>query len=201
MTVPGVVVCRTGTANLASVIAALRRAGAAPRTSHSADDIRTASHVVLPGVGTFGAAMDTLRSTGTDDALKQRIESGRPLLAICVGFQLLCRTSEESPDAVGLGLIDDRVTRFPDGVRVPQFGWNSLAPGSGCRTLVAGHAYFANSYRLERAPRGWRAAMADHGGPFVAALERDALVACQFHPELSGSWGAALIGRWLAMPC
>ena len=201
MTVPGVVVCRTGTANLASVIAALRRAGAAPRTSHSADDIRTASHVVLPGVGTFGAAMDTLRSTGTDDALKQRIESGRPLLAICVGFQLLCRTSEESPDAVGLGLIDDRVTRFPDGVRVPQFGWNSLAPGSGCRTLVAGHAYFANSYRLERAPRGWRAAIADHGGPFVAALERDALVACQFHPELSGSWGAALIGRWLAMPC
>ena len=145
--------------------------------------------------------MDTLRNTGTDDALKQHIGSGKPLLAICVGFQLLCHASEESPGAIGLGLIDDRVTRFPEGVRVPQFGWNSLAPDSGCRTLAAGHAYFANSYRLERAPRGWRAAMADHGGPFVAALERDGLVACQFHPELSGSWGAALIGRWLAMPC
>lgn len=201
MTVPEVVVCRTGTANLASVLAALRRAGGVPRTGRSADEILTATHVVLPGVGTFGAAMDTLRDTGTDDALKQRIDSGKPLLAICVGFQLLCRSSEESPGATGLGLIDDRVTRFPEEVRVPQFGWNSLAPDSGCRTLAAGHAYFANSYRLERAPRDWRAATSDHGGPFVAALERDTLVACQFHPELSGSWGAALIRRWLAMPC
>ena len=201
MTVPDVVVCRTGTANLASVLAALRRAGGLPRTGRSPDEIRAATHVVLPGVGTFGAAMDTLRGAGTADALSEHIDSGKPLLAICVGFQLLCRSSEESPGAAGLGLIDDAVTRFPEGVRVPQFGWNSLAPGSGCRTLVAGHAYFANSYRLESAPRGWCAAMADHGGPFVAALERDALVACQFHPELSGCWGEALIRRWLATPC
>ncbi|MDE0046234.1 MAG: imidazole glycerol phosphate synthase subunit HisH [bacterium] len=201
MTVPDVVVCRTGTANLASVLAALRRAGGLPRTGRSPDEIRAATHVVLPGVGTFGAAMDTLREAGTADALRQHIDSGKPLLAICVGFQLLCRSSEESPGAAGLGLIDDGVARFPEGVRVPQFGWNSLAPGSGCRTLVAGHAYFANSYRLESVPRGWCAAMADHGGPFVAALERDALVACQFHPELSGCWGEALIRRWLAAPC
>ncbi|MDE0239327.1 MAG: imidazole glycerol phosphate synthase subunit HisH [bacterium] len=201
MTVPDIVVCRTGTANLASVLAALRRAGGLPRTGRSPDEIRAATHVVLPGVGTFGAAMDTLREAGTADALRQHIDSGKPLLAICVGFQLLCRSSEESPGATGLGLIDDGVARFPEGVRVPQFGWNSLAPGSGCRTLVAGHAYFANSYRLESVPRGWCAAMADHGGPFVAALERDALVACQFHPELSGCWGEALIRRWLAAPC
>lgn len=201
MTVPDVVVCLTGTANLASVLAALRRAGGLPRASRSPDEIRAATHVVLPGVGTFGAAMDTLLDTGAADALRQHIDSGKPLLAICVGFQLLCRSSEESPGATGLGLIDDGVTRFPEGVRVPQFGWNSLAPGSGCRTLAAGHAYFANSYRLESAPHGWCAAMADHGGPFVAALERDALVACQFHPELSGCWGEALIRRWLATPC
>ena len=201
MTVPDVVVCRTGTANLASVLAALRRAGGLPRTGRSPDEIRAATHVVLPGVGTFGAAMDALRNAGTADALREHIDGGKPLLAICVGFQLLCRSSEESPGATGLGLIDDAVTRFPEGVRVPQFGWNSLAPAGGCRTLVAGHAYFANSYRLETAPRGWRAAMADHGGPFVAALERDALVACQFHPELSGCWGEALIRRWLATPC
>ncbi len=198
---PDVVVCRTGTANLASIIAALRRAGSTPRTGRSPDEIRSASHVVLPGVGTFGAAMATLDDTGTADALRRHIDSGKPLLAICVGFQLLCRSSEESPTATGLGLIDDAVTRYPASVRVPQFGWNSLVPESGCRTLGPGHAYFANSYRLEHAPRGWHAAMADHGGPFVAALERDALVACQFHPELSGSWGEALIGRWLAMSC
>lgn len=198
---PDVVVCRTGTANLASVLVALRRAGGMPRTGLSPDEIRAATHVVLPGVGTFGVAMDTLRDTGAADGLRQHIDSGKPLLAICVGFQLLCRFSEESPGATGLGLIDDGVTRYPEGVRGPQFGWNSLAPGSGCRTLVAGHAYFANSYRLESAPYGWCAAMADHGGPFVAALERDALVACQFHPELSGCWGEALIRRWLATPC
>ena len=108
---------------------------------------------------------------------------------------------EESPGVPGLGLIDSAITRFPSHVRVPQFGWNALTPADGCATLVAGHAYFANSYRLEAVPEGWFAAMSDHGGPFVAALEKGALVACQFHPELSGPWGEALIRRWLSTPC
>ncbi len=201
MTARDVAVCHTGTANLASVMAALRRAGAAPRLTEAPATVLEAGHVVLPGVGSFGAAMDTLGPSGAADALRERMARGRPTLAICVGLQLLCRASTESPGAAGLGLIDDVITRFPAQVRVPQFGWNAVTPENGCAVLTAGHAYFANSYRLETAPQGWRAAMANHGGPFVAALERGALVACQFHPELSGSWGGALLGRWLGLPC
>ncbi|MCP4246745.1 MAG: imidazole glycerol phosphate synthase subunit HisH, partial [bacterium] len=100
-----------------------------------------------------------------------------------------------------------RVTRFGAGVRVPQLGWNRVEPTPGCVLSQPGYAYFANSYRLVECPTGWRAAYADHGGRFVAALERGPLLACQFHPELSGSWGIALLGRWLeagvreAAPC
>ena len=172
MNVRDVAVCRTGTANLASVLAGLRRAGGAPRLTHAPGEILAAGHVMLPGVGSFGAAMETLRRSGTAEALKQRMARGKPTLAICVGLQLLCRASEESPGVQGLGLIDDTVTRYPPHVRVPQIGWNALMPADDCATLVAGHAYFANSYRLEAVPEGWFAAMSDHGGPFVAALEK-----------------------------
>jgi glutamine amidotransferase len=72
-----------------------------------------------------------------------------------------------------------------------------VAAGPGCRLLTDGFAYFANSYKLDAVPDGWRGATADHGGPFAAALERGAVLACQFHPELSGPWGQALVERWL----
>lgn len=201
MSVCDVAICRTGTANLASVMAALARADALPHLDHTPGEIVEASHVMLPGVGSFGAAMATLERSGAADALKERLARGRPILAICVGLQLLCRASEESPGVSGLGLIDETVTRFPAHVRVPQFGWNAITPTNDGMTLQAGHAYFANSYRLEVAPAGWGVAMSNHGGPFVAALQKGALVACQFHPELSGSWGESLIRRWLATSC
>ena len=91
---PEIVVCRTGTANLASVFAGLRRAGGGPRMAESADDVTQAGHVMLPGVGAFGASMTALRDGGLDAALRERIDSGRPTLAICVGLQLLCRDSD-----------------------------------------------------------------------------------------------------------
>ena len=98
----------------------------------------------------------------------------------------------------GLGTLSAGVTRFPDGVRVPQLGWNRIDAAAGCRFLRSGHAYFANSYRIAgTGVDGWHAAISDHGGPFVAAVERGAVVACQFHPELSGTWGIDLLSRWL----
>ena len=102
-----VVVCRTGTANLASVMAGLRRGGGAPRLARSPGEILEARHVMLPGVGSFGAAMETLARSGAAVALKERMIRARPTLAICVGLQLLARQSEESPGVPGLGLIDD----------------------------------------------------------------------------------------------
>jgi len=191
-----VVVLPTGTANLASVLAALRRLGAAPGLAADAAVVEAAERVVLPGVGTFGAALAGLREAGLAEAIAARVRAGRPTLAMCVGLQVLFEGSDESPESQGLGVIAGRVGRFPETVRVPQFGWNRIEPEPGCRFLVPGYAYFANSYRVLAAP-GCRIATAEHGERFVAALERDRVVACQFHPELSGAYGHRLIGRWL----
>ena len=87
--------------------------------------------------------------------------------------------------------------RFGEGVRVPQLGWNQIVPAAECQLLRGGYAYFANSYRLIEPPPGFAVATADHGGPFVAAIERGPLLACQFHPELSGAWGIELLRRWI----
>jgi glutamine amidotransferase len=191
-----VVVLPTGTANLASVLAALRRLGAAPRIAEDADAVRDAERVVLPGVGTFGAAMAGLRRAGLDAVIAMRMRAGRPTLAMCVGLQILFESSEESPGIEGIAVLRGAVGRFPDTVRIPQFGWNQVEPEPGCRYLQAGYAYFANSYRVTEA-RGCKVARAEHGERFVAALERDQVLACQFHPELSGRYGHELIGRWL----
>jgi imidazole glycerol phosphate synthase glutamine amidotransferase subunit len=192
-----VVVVPTGTANLASVLAALARLGARARIADDAAMVEGADHVVLPGVGSFGATMAGLRAAGLTDALAARVGDGLATLAMCVGLQVLFEASEESPGAVGLGVLPGRVGRFPEAVRVPQFGWNRVTPEPGCRLVEPGYAYFANSYRVLEAP-GCAAATAEHGGRFVAALERDRVLACQFHPELSGVYGHDLIARWLA---
>lgn len=197
-----IAVVRTGSANLASVIAALERAGRAPRLVEDAAEVAGAERLVLPGVGAFGAVMARLEELGLVGALRDRIAAGSPTLAICLGLQVLAEGSDESPGVPGLGIVPGRASRFDGDVVVPQLGWNRVECGPGCLLLADGAAYFANSYRLDAAPEGWAAAWSDHGGPFVAALERGPVLACQFHPELSGSWGAALLGRWLGVaPC
>jgi imidazole glycerol-phosphate synthase subunit HisH len=193
-----VLIVPTGTANLASVQAAFRRLGASPRVDEDPATILAASHVMLPGVGAFGAAMARLNRSGADRALVSRIAEDLPTIAICVGHQLLFETSDESPATAGLGVIPGHIGRFPEDVRVPQFGWNEVVPEPGCRLLARGHAYFANSYRATAAP-GWKIATAEHGGPFVAAMERGRVLGTQFHPELSGAYGHALLARWLEL--
>ena len=192
-----VCVVRTGVANLASVVTGLERVGASPRVGNDPVEIANAQWVVLPGVGAFGAGMTQLRADGLVEPLRHRIAAGLPTLAVCLGLQLLCEGSEESPGVEGLGVVPGRVTRFPETLRVPQLGWNQVEPTPGCRLVEPGFAYFANSFRLAETPHGWRAAHADYGGGFVAALERGRVLACQFHPELSSAWGIALLKRWL----
>jgi glutamine amidotransferase len=195
---PEVVIVPTGTANIASVKAAFRRLGAEPRVSESPGDVTGASHVMLPGVGAFGTAMARLVKLGLDTALIERIAADRPTIAICVGHQLLFEISDENPGVRGLGIVNGPVGRFPDNVRVPQFGWNEVRPGEGARLLDSGYAYFANSYRATEAP-GWTVARATHGGTYLAAMERGNIVGCQFHPELSGAYGQALLARFLEL--
>lgn len=195
---PEVLIVPTGVANTASVMAAFRRLGAEPRLAERAGEVVQASHVMLPGVGAFGPAMARLREHGLDVALRERIVADRPTVCICVGHQLLFEASEESPGVAGLGVVEGEVGRFAGEVRVPQFGWNRVRPGEACSLLGDGYAYFANSYRALAAP-GWRVALGEHGGRFVAAVERGKVIGCQFHPELSGAYGAALLARFLEL--
>jgi glutamine amidotransferase len=193
-----VVLMCTGTANLASVAAAFHRAGCSVRMSEAPDDASGAALLVLPGVGAFGPVSDRLDALGLRTPLANRIRAGQPTMAVCLGMQLLGEDSEESPGAAGLGVIPATATSLPAGVRRPQLGWNRVAAGAGCRLLSDGTAYYANSFKFDTVPDGWSGALTDHGGEFVAAIERGAVLACQFHPELSGTWGQALVERWLA---
>jgi len=194
---PEVLIVCTGTANLASIGAGLRRVGATPRVSSIAAEVELVERVVVPGGGAFATARARVREARLDVVLRERVRAGRPTLAICLGLQLLCAASDESPGVDGLGVIGVRVRRFPADVRVPQLGWNYVQAGETSRLLRSGYAYFATSYRLATAPAGWSAAYADHGGRFVAAFERGAVLACQFHPEVSGPWRLELLRRWL----
>lgn len=187
----------TGIANIASLEAAFSRLGYSCKVTHDIHDVESANPLVLPGVGNFGAGMQMLKQHGLLDPLKERIASGLPMLAICLGMQLLARKSEESPEENGLDIFDTAVTHFPDTVRTPQFGWNMVNPQGSSFIQTAGYAYFANSYRYTSVPEGWTPSFSEHGGSFVSALEKGGILCCQFHPELSGAWGEEILRQWL----
>lgn len=193
----------TGVSNLASIEAGLRRAGAAPRVSRDPSEVRSAPRAVLPGVGSFACARERLTETGLDEALLDRLGNDLPLLSICLGLQLLCEGSEESPGSPGLGVVPARVEALDPRVPTPHLGWNRVRPcapaqGEEPRGLLEeGHAYFAHGFGLRSIPVGFTGAVTRHGSPFVAALERGSLLACQFHPEISGTYGLDLMKRFL----
>jgi len=197
MSQPFVQIVRTGMANMASVASAFERLGVSSSFVERPADVDRAAAVVLPGVGSFGAAMTQLERSRLIAPLRRRMLDRRPTLAICLGLQLLCTESEESPGVRGLDVLPTRIERFTGRARIPHMGWNDVEPGSQCELLQPGCAYFANSYRLREAPDDWFNASTEYGGRFIAALERGSLLACQFHPELSGGWGMALLQRWL----
>ena len=205
-----VVVIATGVANVASVEAAFRRLGATVRLSTDPGDVTAADRVVLPGVGSFAAGMDRLEAAGLVPVVRERIVAGRPTLAICLGAQLLAAESEESPGVHGVGVWPEVTVKRLAGPpgwsgSLPHLGWNRVEPLSDLArggepasvSLEAGYAYFANSFGLPALPDGWSGAFSMHGFPFVAAVTRGAVLACQFHPELSGAYGQSLLARWL----
>ena len=192
-----VVIVDSGVANLASIAGAFRRLGATVVVSADPAATRAAQRLILPGVGAFGAGMAGLRSRGLDAVIQELVARGTPVLGVCLGMQMLCEASEESPGVPGIGLIAGTCRRLPPNVRIPHLGWNSVNTEPGARFVIDGVAAFANSYALRERPPGWTAASTTHGVPFVAALERGQILACQFHPELSGRYGAALLERWL----
>lgn len=190
-----VTVIDTEIANIASIEAALARQGAIVSFAKGRSDIEDASAVLLPGVGAFAAGMERLRESDFDTALINRISFGKPTLGICLGMQLFCDASEESPGTKGLGIIPSQIRRFPDTVAVPHLGWNAVQ--SDIRGLEGGDAYFANSYCLPEVPVGWNICKALYGVEFVAAAKKGAVMITQFHPELSGQFGGQVLDLWL----
>ena len=200
-----VLIIKTGIANTASVEAAFKRCRVNPILSDDPQQIADAEQVVLPGVGAFGPAMAKLRQTGIDEVLIQKINADKPLLGICLGMQLLFANSSESPDVEGLAVFDTKISLISGAeLRVPHFGWNEVQPFGQTQYLSTGYAYFAHSFRVkdndfnQLATSGTRSA---YGGSFISAIEQGRLLACQFHPELSGLWGAQLLQNWLEGTC
>lgn len=196
------VIVSTGVSNIASVRAMALRAGIDPVVSTDPGIIRTAKAVILPGVGSFASGMERLRSTGIDTAIRQRVACGHGLFAICLGLQMLFESSEESPGVTGLGVATGTVTRFSQVPRIPHMGWNELRASDKSEIFRTADVYYANSYRVTRPPAGWRCSMTRYGGDFIGAMEltrAPAIVACQFHPELSGTAGMSIFNRWLAL--
>ena len=188
----------TGLANTASVVAAFQRLGASCRLVQTVPEVDDSESLVLPGVGAFGPAMERLQTLGLIEPLRRRVLAGRPTLGICLGMQLMAESSEESLGVTGLSCFEGTVTAFDNTVNTPQFGWNEIAPqSSGTFLNEGGMVYFANSYRLKDAPNGWVSARCEYGGAFCAALVRGAVLACQFHPELSGQYGEQILSNWL----
>ena len=199
-------IAATGAANLASVRAMCVRAEVEAIVTSDPDLLYAAERALLPGVGAFGAAMKALRAAGLDSALLARTRERKPTMGICLGMQLFCAGSEESPGVAGIGALPSRVERFRVDLPLPQLGWNRIAPPAGPTLLEEGWAYFANSFRVKDCPPGFRAAESAYGESFAAALEScsegedlPSILLCQFHPELSGPWGLRLFKRWMGM--
>ena len=192
-------IINTGVANIRSLQAAFDRMGRPWNLTESIDDINAAAHVVLPGVGAYAAAAESIDKLGLRETITARLKNHDvATLCICLGMQLLGTASEESDGVTGLGVIDKTITRFGDNVQVPQLGWNNVVPNeSNTQTLFEpGEAYFANSFRLSSPPEGWNYATTDYGGEFISCLWQGKTLACQFHPELSGKWGQTLLETW-----
>lgn len=190
-----VAIINTGVSNAASIARACVRVGFEPRPVATPQEIEQAAAVVLPGVGSFSAGMAALRRSGLSEAIKDRVSAGRPTLAICLGMQLLAEGSEEAPGVKGLGLVPGVARRFPVGHRVPHLGWNRVSPDPGF-SFAPGTAYFVHSYRFTVWDHLWSCARSEHAGEFVALASRGPVLACQFHPELSGAYGQSLLRLW-----
>jgi glutamine amidotransferase len=188
-----------GINNLRSVQKAFEYLGFEAQVTRDAETLAAASKIVLPGVGAFGAAMKSLQDAELADALLDTVGEGKPFLGICLAQQLLFDWSEELGLHAGLGLISGKVLRLPDApdLKIPHIGWSSLHFPRDTK-LFAGVepgalVYFVHSYHVVPDENDVIAATSRHGIPFVAAVERDNVMAVQFHPEKSSTVGLKIL--------
>lgn len=188
-----------GAGNLQSVKKALDYIGKPSEITYDKKKISVASHIILPGVGSFGDAMDSLRKRELEDVIKDAVNGTRPFLGICLGLQLLFGESEESPGAKGLGIFDGKIVKIPNenGLKVPHIGWNSISlkqkDGIFKNIPDESYFYFVHSYYLKDAEPSCVAATTHYGVEIECAVQRGLAAATQFHPEKSGEIGLQIL--------
>lgn len=188
--------------NIKSVEKAVEFHGGKAVITRDRDVILNSDKVILPGVGNFGDAMNKLRSYKLDNVICDVCDMGKPFLGICLGLQLLYKSSEESAGVTGLGILDGEIKQIPDnGLKVPQIGWNSLEITEGAKLFkgISGnpYVYFVHSYYLKSANPAEVAAKTHYSVEIHASVEKGNIFACQFHPEKSGEVGLAILKNFL----
>ena len=180
-----------GAGNLQSVKKALDYLGCESVITNNKEVIESVSHVILPGVGSFGDAMDSIRERGLEEVIKNAASGEKKFLGICLGLQLLFEESEESPGVKGLGIPEN------PGLKVPHMGWNSVdikqADGIFKDIKNDSYFYFVHSYYLKDAKKNIVAACADYRVNIQCAVQKGKVCATQFHPEKSGEIGLKLL--------
>jgi len=193
-----------GAGNIRSIEKALEHVGAVVQVTGDPTAVASAQAVVLPGVGSGGAAMARMRQRGLDDAIRQAIQQGKPFLGICLGMQLLADHHAEG-EVDGLGLFRGEVRQIPHGPKIPHMGWNQVRPLHAGLPIFASipedtYFYFAHSYYVEPQDQQGVAAVTDYGSPYCSVIVTERVWGTQFHPEKSGSVGLQLLKnfvRWV----
>ncbi|HEX3071781.1 MAG TPA: imidazole glycerol phosphate synthase subunit HisH [Thermoanaerobaculia bacterium] len=185
-------------ANVANIARALRTVDANLQITRDPDAIASAEKLVLPGVGSFIAAMCWLEENRIEKAIRAAVANGASLLGVCVGHQLLFDVSHEMGTTPGLGLVRGEVHKFEGSLPVPQIGWNRVQSAGGplFEGVENGVFYFVNSYAVSNAPD--EIAHADYGVPFTAAVQRDRIFGVQFHPEKSSTAGLRVLRNFVS---
>ena len=190
-----------GAGNMHSIEKALEYVGARAVVTDDPAVVAAARAVVLPGVGSGGAAMARMIERGLDDAIRQATQQGKPFLGICLGMQLLAEHHAEG-EVQGLGLFCGEVRRIPDGPKIPHMGWNQVMPLREGLPIFAGlsqdaYFYFAHSYYVEPQDQHGVAAVTDYGSPFCSVIVDEHIWGTQFHPEKSGNVGLQLLSNFV----
>ncbi len=190
-----------GVGNLFSLCSSFRAIGQEAFVSGDPKELETADRLVLPGVGAFEDAAKKLRASGLDGFVKEQAASGKPLLGICLGMQMLFEKSYEYGEHEGLGLLKGSVVamegRIPGGLKIPHMGWNALQVTGGklLKAMDGEYVYFVHSFYASGCEDSV-AAVTDYGIPITAAVEQGNIFGCQFHPEKSGNVGLSILRRF-----
>ncbi len=196
-----IIIIDYGVGNFRNVQKAFEAIGATAKISDSIEAARQAEALVLPGVGAFGDAINNLQARGLDQPVLEAVKSGKALLGICVGLQLLFDESEEMGRRPGLKLLPGQVIRFPAGLTVPHMGWNQIEPENDHPLLnnitPDDFAYFAHSYYAAPTNPADIIACTNYGQPFASIVGREHICAIQFHPEKSQQVGLQILKNFV----